>query len=67
VDVVRVGEEEGVMRYQKKTYPVRHAEGNGYVISLITRDGREISESTPLYLGRRKSGVIKGTPGSRSS
>ena len=40
VDVVRVGEEEGVMRYQKKTYPVRHAEGDGYVMSLITCDGR---------------------------
>jgi len=67
VNVVRVGEKEGVMRYQERTYPVRHAEGNGYVISLITRDGREIPESTPLYLGRRTSGVIKGTPGSRSS
>jgi len=40
VDVVRVGEEEGVMRYQKKTYPVRHGEGNGYVITLITCDDR---------------------------
>ncbi len=39
VDVVRVGEEEGMMRYQKKTYPVRHAEGNGYVMSLIACDG----------------------------
>ena len=38
VDVVRVGEEEGVMRYQKKTYPVRHGEGDGYVITLITCD-----------------------------
>ena len=40
VDVVRVGEEEGMMRYQKKTYPVRHGEGNGYVITLITCDDR---------------------------
>ena len=39
IDVVRVGEEEGVMRYQEKTYPVRHGEGNGYVITLITFDG----------------------------
>jgi phosphopantetheinyl transferase len=39
VEVVSVGEEEGVMSYQKKTYPVTHAEGNGYVISLITCDG----------------------------
>jgi phosphopantetheinyl transferase len=38
VDVVRVGEEEGMMSYQKKTYPVRHAEGNGYVMSLIVCD-----------------------------
>jgi len=38
VDVVRVGEEEGVMRYQEKTYAVRHGEGNGYVITLITFD-----------------------------
>ena len=38
VEVVRVGEEEGVMRYQEKTYPVRHAEGNGYVMSLIVCD-----------------------------
>ncbi|MGO8987367.1 MAG: 4'-phosphopantetheinyl transferase family protein [bacterium] len=38
VEVVSVGEEEGVMRYQEKTYPVRHAEGNGYVITLITFD-----------------------------
>jgi phosphopantetheinyl transferase len=40
VDVVRVGEEEGVMRYREKTYPVRHGEGNGYVITLITCDER---------------------------
>jgi len=38
VEVVEVGEEEGVVRYQEKTYPVRHAEGNGYVITLITCD-----------------------------
>jgi phosphopantetheinyl transferase len=36
VEVVRVSEEEGVMRYQGKAYPVRHGEGNGYVITLIT-------------------------------
>jgi phosphopantetheinyl transferase len=40
VDVIKVGEEEGVMRYQEKTYPVRYAEGNGYVISLIIFDDR---------------------------
>jgi hypothetical protein len=38
VEVVEVGEEEGVMRRQGKTYPVRHAEGNGYVITLVTCD-----------------------------
>jgi len=38
VEVVSVGGEEAVMRYQGKTYPVRHCEGNGYVITLITCD-----------------------------
>ncbi len=38
VEVVSVGEEEGVMRYQEKTYTARHAEGNGHVITLITCD-----------------------------
>jgi len=39
VEVVRLGEEEdGVMRYQEKTYPVRHTEGNGHVITLTTCD-----------------------------
>jgi len=38
VEVVRLGEEDGMMRYQEKTYPVRHAEGNGHVITLITCD-----------------------------
>ena len=40
VEVVTVREEEGVMRYREKTYPVRHSEGNGYVITLITCDDR---------------------------
>jgi phosphopantetheinyl transferase len=39
VEVVGLGEEDGVMRYQGKTYPVRHAEGNGYVMSLIVCHG----------------------------
>ena len=38
VEVVWVGEEEGTMKYQGKSYPVRHAEGNGYVMTLITCD-----------------------------
>ncbi len=38
VEVVSVGEEDGMMKYQEKTYPVRHAEGNGHVITLITCD-----------------------------
>jgi phosphopantetheinyl transferase len=38
VEVVRVGEQGGVMRYQGKIYPVRHSEGNGYVITLVTCD-----------------------------
>ena len=39
VNVVKVGEEEGLMRYRERTYPVRHAEGNGYVMSLVACDG----------------------------
>jgi len=38
IEVVSMGEEEGVMRYQEKTYPFLHAEGNGHVITLITCD-----------------------------
>jgi phosphopantetheinyl transferase len=38
VDVVRVGAEEGVLTYQEKTYPVRHGEGSGYVITVVTCD-----------------------------
>lgn len=38
VNVVRLREVEGVIRYQTKDYPVRHAEGNGYVVSLVTCD-----------------------------
>ena len=38
VNVVRLGEVEGMMSYQEKNYPVRHAEGNGYVMSLIVCD-----------------------------
>jgi phosphopantetheinyl transferase len=38
VEVVRVGEEEGGMRYQGRVYIVRHAEGNGYIITLVTCD-----------------------------
>ncbi len=40
VEVVRLGEEEGVMRYQGKAYPVWHCEGNGYIMTLITFDDR---------------------------
>ncbi len=38
VEVVRVGREESVMRYRGNAYPVRHSEGNGHVITLITCD-----------------------------
>jgi phosphopantetheinyl transferase len=38
VNVIRVGEEEGVMMYKEKTYPIRHGEGDGYVITLVTCD-----------------------------
>jgi phosphopantetheinyl transferase len=44
VEVVRVGEEEGMMRYQERLYPVRHAEGNGYVISLVVCDDQGKTE-----------------------
>ena len=40
IEVISVGGEDGVMRYQEKTYPIRHAEGNGYVITLLTCDDR---------------------------
>ena len=40
VEVVSVGEEDGMMKYQEKTYPVRHAEGNGYVLTLIACNDR---------------------------
>jgi phosphopantetheinyl transferase len=39
VEVVRMGEEEGELRYKEKVYPVRHGEGDGHVITLITCDG----------------------------
>jgi len=39
VEVVRLAEEDGVMKYREKYYPVRHAEGDGHVITLITFDG----------------------------
>ncbi len=38
IEVVKVGKEAGVLRYQGKKYPVGHGEGNGQVISLITCD-----------------------------
>ena len=39
VEVVRVAEGDGVLRYREKSYPVRHAEGDGHVITLFTLDG----------------------------
>ncbi|MBA4393152.1 MAG: hypothetical protein C0407_06340 [Desulfobacca sp.] len=36
VEMVRIGEKEGLVRYQNSTYPVWHSEGNGQVITLIT-------------------------------
>jgi phosphopantetheinyl transferase len=35
VEVVRVGETESLMRYQERTGPVSHGEGDGHVISLM--------------------------------
>jgi phosphopantetheinyl transferase len=40
VEVVRVGEVEGVMRFQRKEYLAKHAEGNGQVITLLRGDAR---------------------------
>jgi phosphopantetheinyl transferase (holo-ACP synthase) len=34
VEVVRVGEAESLMRYQKRVGPVSHGEGDGQVITL---------------------------------
>lgn len=39
VEVISVGAEEGLIHYQNKTYPVRHGEGDGQVITLIACDG----------------------------
>ena len=38
IEVVKIGKEASVLRYQAKKYPVRQAEGDGQVISLITCD-----------------------------
>jgi len=38
VEVVGAGEEEGAMRYQGRLRLVRHAEGDGHVIAMITCD-----------------------------
>jgi phosphopantetheinyl transferase len=38
VEVVSVGEEEGVMRFQRKEYLAKHAEGSGQVITLLRGD-----------------------------
>jgi phosphopantetheinyl transferase len=39
VEIVVVGEQESVIRHRGRTYSVRHAEGEGHVLSLITCDG----------------------------
>jgi phosphopantetheinyl transferase len=38
VEIFRAGENEGAVKYRGKTFPVRHAEGKGQVITLITAD-----------------------------
>ncbi|MFH0786002.1 MAG: 4'-phosphopantetheinyl transferase superfamily protein [Pseudomonadota bacterium] len=38
IEVLSLGEFEGRIRYQDKTYPIRHCEGDGQVITLITCD-----------------------------
>jgi len=39
VKIVRVGEKESQIRHRGKTYPVKHAEGDGHVLSLLVCDG----------------------------
>jgi len=38
IEVVKVGEEAGVLSYQTKKYPVRYGEGDGQVIALLSCD-----------------------------
>ena len=38
VEIIRIDEKEGMMKYQEKIYPARHVEGAGHVITLITFD-----------------------------
>lgn len=38
VEVVSVGEQDGQIRFQGKPYPVKHSEGEGQVVTLITCD-----------------------------
>ncbi len=38
VEVVSVGEKEGALRFRGKAYLVKHAEGNGQVITLVNGD-----------------------------
>jgi len=38
VEIFKIGEKEGSVKYRGRTFPVRHAEGEGQVITLITAD-----------------------------
>lgn len=38
IEIISVGAEEGQIKFHEKTYPVRHAEEDGQVITLITCD-----------------------------
>ena len=38
VEIIRIAEKEGMIKYQEREYPAKHAEGAGQVITLITFD-----------------------------
>jgi phosphopantetheinyl transferase len=39
VEIAAVGEQESAIRHRGKTYSVKHAEGEGHVLSLLTCGG----------------------------
>jgi phosphopantetheinyl transferase len=65
VHLVSVGEEGGILSYGGKTYPARHVEANGYVITLITLD--EVWSSERTGQGGKPYAAIMGPPRAMSS
>ena len=39
IEIVTVGDEEGMIRYRERTYPVRYSERGGHVLTLVTCGG----------------------------